>query len=552
MRSSAGRCGRETARKGGLAPRAQGRDVLAGEPRRIAVLLEVGLERAPHHPCLRVLEPPARLVHGIGRVPERPGELLHRAVVLGEVGVDVLVRGDGPFVAELFPERIEGVEHADPARVSEIAPLLVDPEVEKGESPPGGELACPVEQHRLPVAAALLGIGGPLRAGRPTMCTWFAIFAGFSPQVVRRGGRETEVEGAGGNDLAVKRGSRGEDVQVVDLVVVRSDFGEAEDVAKDLAEVVAGEVGVDHLDRPRRDAPAHRLQHRADHRHRGAGVGAPHVRHREDRAVVGRAHVLDAVEDEGGGAVDDVLRADRRAGVVPAALHGDVAGGAGHGRGPRRNRAPFYVIGTVAASTRRGGEASGRFTLARRKASLPPGEGFGVRGRRASTHRQGNSSSPDGVKWPWAAGAGGSDFDPAPELLHGVLLDLPDPLRRHAVLVGELLEGRLLFLEPPPGQDRPAAIVERLQGFVERGGSSSLPTPRPPPAARARTGDPRSTRRGRPHRRRRRPADRRRCRGREAAAPSRARCATARRDPPRPLPPPGGSSSRGASWRCAG
>ena len=251
-----------------------------------------------------------------------------------------------PSSRSSLPERVEGVEHADPARVSEIAPLLVDPEVEKGEAPSGGELARPVEQHRLPVAAALLGIGGPLRAGRPDHVHVVRDLRRLLAQVVRRGGRETEVEGAGGEDLAVERGPRGEDVEVVDLVVVRSDVGEAEDVAKDLAEVVAGEVGVDHLDRPRRDAPAHRLQHRADHRHRGAGVGAAHVRHREDRAVVGRAHVFDAVEDEGGGAVDDVLRADRRAGVVPAALHGDVAGGAARmGEAPGRNRAPFYVIG---------------------------------------------------------------------------------------------------------------------------------------------------------------------------------------------------------------
>ena len=332
--------GREPAREGRLAPRAQGRDVFAGEPGRIAVFLEVDRERTPHHPRLRVIEPQPRAMHRVVRFPERPRELLHRAVVLGEVGVHVFVRGDGPFVAKLRPEPVEGVEHADPAGVPEIAPFFVDPEVEQGEAPAGGELARPVEQHRLPVAAALLGEGVPLHAGRPDHVEVVLDPRRLLAQIVRRGGREPEMQSAGREDPAVERSAGGEDVEVVDLLEVRGDFAEPEDVAEELAEVVPGKVGVDHLDRPRRRAPPHLLQHRAHHGHRRAGVRAAHVGHGEDRAVVGRAHVFEALQDEGGGAVDDVLGAERRAGVVPAALHDDVAGGACHARDPLDDR-PF-------------------------------------------------------------------------------------------------------------------------------------------------------------------------------------------------------------------
>ena len=273
-------------------------------------------------------------MHRVVRFPERPRELLHRAVVLGKVGVDVFVRGDRSFVAKLRPELVEGVEHVDPAGVPEIAPFFVDPEVEQGEAPARGELARPVEQHRLPVAAPLFGEGAPLRPGRPDHVDVVLDPRRLLAQVVRRGGREPEMQGARREDPAVERSAGGEDVEVVDLLEVRHDFAEPEDVAEDLAEVVARKVGVDHLDRPRRSAPPHLLQHRAHHGHRRAGVRAAHVGHREDRAVVGRVHVFEAVQDEGGGAVDDVLGADRRAGVVPAALHGDVASGACHGRDP--------------------------------------------------------------------------------------------------------------------------------------------------------------------------------------------------------------------------
>ena len=259
------------------------------------------------------------------------------------------------------------------------------------------------------------------------------------------------------------------------------------------------------------------------------------------------------------------------AGIVPAALHGDVAGGACHRRGPGEEpplsmssrrwpqalgaRLRGHVTPTEPRPRARGG--SGSRPGGPRAGASPALLGSSVapsrpdRGRILASAGRGRngtwSASLPGRPGPAArrerrVAPGSSDLDPAPQLLHGVLLDLADPFRDTPY--SSASSWRVAFSSASHRRSRWTGCGHRgSPGPGRANGWNSPPTLPPPPAAQVRTGGPRSTRRERADRRPRRPGGRRRRRGRAAVAPSPARCVTARRGPPRPPPPPGDSST---------
>src|SRR3954447_18267308 len=124
--------------------------------------LEIPRIRAAHHARLDVLDTQAGAKHRRGRILEGSDEFSDGAVMLREVRRPVLAFADPSLLHEIGPDGVEGVEHTDAAGVAEIAPFLVDPEVEETKPAARHELAGAGEKHGLPVAGALLGKGPPL------------------------------------------------------------------------------------------------------------------------------------------------------------------------------------------------------------------------------------------------------------------------------------------------------------------------------------------------------------------------------------------------------
>ena len=107
--------------EGGRAPGAQGGDVIAGEPLRVAVAGELGGEGARDDAAFAMLQDEARLANRIAGVVQRRAELLHRPVVLRQGHGPVFVRRDPAFGRHAPPDQGEGVEHVDAAGGAEIA-----------------------------------------------------------------------------------------------------------------------------------------------------------------------------------------------------------------------------------------------------------------------------------------------------------------------------------------------------------------------------------------------------------------------------------------------
>jgi hypothetical protein len=77
--------GRKGSREGALTPGTKSWYIRAGEALGVAVLVERGGERTPHHSGLHVLKSQTGCLNGPGRVFERLSELGHCFVVLGNV-----------------------------------------------------------------------------------------------------------------------------------------------------------------------------------------------------------------------------------------------------------------------------------------------------------------------------------------------------------------------------------------------------------------------------------------------------------------------------------
>src|SRR4029077_15424671 len=89
--------------------------------------------------------------------------------------------------------------------------------------------------------------------------------AGILRNVVRGGGGEAEMKGARGENRLMKGGTPGENVEIVDLRVVASDVGLNVDHPEDLAEIVARQIGINHLYRPARHEAPDLLQNPSPH-----------------------------------------------------------------------------------------------------------------------------------------------------------------------------------------------------------------------------------------------------------------------------------------------
>ena len=122
-------------------------------------------------------------------------------------------------------------------------------------------------------------------------------------------------------------GARSQRIDLVELRIVALDVRLVVDGAEELAEIIAGQIGVDDLDRPARQLPAQMAEHLAPHLHRGAPVGAAHIGDAQSLAVVGELHPFDGADDQGNGEIDDVARAGRRLRIIAGALHRHEAGG---------------------------------------------------------------------------------------------------------------------------------------------------------------------------------------------------------------------------------
>ncbi len=144
---------------------------------------------------------------------------------------------------------------------------------------------------------------------------------------MRGGRREGEVDGFLGEDFLMEGGARSQRIDLVELRIVALDVRLVVDGAEELAEIIAGQIGVDDLDRPARQLPAQMAEHLAPHLHRGAPIGAAHIGDAQSLAVVGELHPFDGADDQGNGEIDDVARAGRRLRIIAGALHRHEAGG---------------------------------------------------------------------------------------------------------------------------------------------------------------------------------------------------------------------------------
>ena len=140
--------------------------------------------------------------------------------------------------------------------------------------------------------------GGPLASRRAHHVDVVRNRARDRVGVVRRRCREAVAERRRREYRPVKRGSRRENRQVPDPCTVRNSS------LKSFRGRSAWTICNGRDGRRRRSSP----EHRAHHAERGAAVGAPHVGHGEDRAVIARGHPVEGVEHQAGRTVDHVPR----------------------------------------------------------------------------------------------------------------------------------------------------------------------------------------------------------------------------------------------------
>src|SRR5258708_35210915 len=114
-----------------------------------------------------------------------------------------------------------------------------------------------------------------------------------------------------GENRLMKGVTRGENVEIVDLCVVARDVGLTVDHPKDLAEIVARQVGIDHLYRPARHKAPYLLQHPSPHIDGGAAIRRTHVGGTKRRTVIGKLHAYDGFVHDLAGTVVTVLLTDR-------------------------------------------------------------------------------------------------------------------------------------------------------------------------------------------------------------------------------------------------
>ena len=98
------------------------------------------------------------------------------------------------------------------------------------------------------------------------------------------------MKAARGENRLMKGGTRGENVEIVDLWVVASDVGLTVDHPEDLAEIVARQIGINHLYRPARHEVPDLLQHPSPHIDGGAAIRRAHVGGAKRRTVIGKLH----------------------------------------------------------------------------------------------------------------------------------------------------------------------------------------------------------------------------------------------------------------------
>src|SRR5262245_16305012 len=134
---------REPSEKRALRPRPQCRNVLASETHGVAMLTELGGERAGHDAGLALLQTQAGTIHGAGGVGQRLSEFLHRLVVLRERHRDILLATDLTLSGKTPPQRVEGVPHVHAARVAQVAASLVFSEIDQYQLSAWSQLARP-------------------------------------------------------------------------------------------------------------------------------------------------------------------------------------------------------------------------------------------------------------------------------------------------------------------------------------------------------------------------------------------------------------------------
>ena len=131
---------------------------------------------------------------------------------------------------------------------------------------------------------------------------------------------KAEVEAFAGKDPFMERGPGREGDRTSDLAVIAREFGLTVDRAEQLAEIVAGQIGVDDLDRPAGNRAPGKGRALPPHLQRRAAVRAAEIGDAQRGFQSSRLHTVDRPGDQGGRA--SIRRAPRcRTGIVAGALH---------------------------------------------------------------------------------------------------------------------------------------------------------------------------------------------------------------------------------------